>query len=259
MAAITVDATFAPGRPQSATPLAVTPARERLEAYHSGLVAQLPFIVGLASWGLATGVAVAEAPINNVVGASGTLVVISGAAYLAVVTMLGAGAGLIGILLTVAVMNSRFLVYSASLGPRLRDQPAWFRVLVTQTMTDNVFAMTFRHLEAGRPASWVRWHYLGLISVTVTVWPLAAVIGASAGPVIPQSWDLTMAGALLLTALVVPTLADRAAVIAAVTGATVAVALLGAPHGLHLVAGTVVGTTAGVLSQRLYATNGAPS
>jgi hypothetical protein len=54
----------------------------------------------------------------------------------------------------------------------------------------------------------------------------------------------------LLTGLLVPALVNRPAWIAALTGASIAVALIGLPNGLNLVAGAVAGTIAGIVAER---------
>jgi hypothetical protein len=67
---------------------------------------------------------------------AGAAAVFAGAANCAALTLLTAGAGAWTVLATVALVNARFVVYSASLEPRFRHQPRWFRWLGPALLID---------------------------------------------------------------------------------------------------------------------------
>jgi predicted branched-subunit amino acid permease len=226
-------------------------ADSRADAVRTGLLEALPILAGIVPFGLVIGVAVGETATQNLAGWAGSFLLLAGAAHLAAVTMLDSGAGVSAILLTVLVINARLLVYSASLGPRFRYQPTWFRWIAPYFLFDQMFAMTWRRLERGCSPAYIRWYYLTAAVFLTVCWVATIGFGVIAGPVIPKSWELTFAPAALMMALLAPAVVNRPAVFAAIAGAGVAIALAGLPHGLNLLAGTAAGTITGLAAERI--------
>jgi predicted branched-subunit amino acid permease len=173
-----------------------------------------------------------------------------GSAHLAAISLLDSGAGMLTVLITVIVINARLLVYSASIGSRLRYQPRWFRWVAPYFLVDQMFALTFKRLDTGVSAGWLRWYYLTAGLALGAVWLPAIAVGVVAGPVIPESWHLSYAMPVMLIGLLAPSLVNRPAWIAAGVGASVAVLLIGMPHGLHLLIATAAGASAGIAAER---------
>ena len=224
---------------------------EARDAIRGALLDSLPVFAGIIPFGIVIGVAIGEAGVNNTAGWAGSFLMFGGSAHLAAVSLLDGGAGLLAVLATVLVINARLLVYSASLGPRFRYQPSWFRWTAPYFLVDQIFALTWARLDTGTSPAWLRTYYLALGLVTGAVWIVAIALGVLAGPVIPQSWELAFATPLMLVALLAPSLVDRPAWIAAAVGAATAVLLIGMPHGLHLLIGTAAGTLAGIAAERI--------
>lgn len=221
-----------------------------LDAMRAASVEVLPVILGIIPFGLAIGVAVADSTVSDGAGWAGSFLIFAGSAHLAAVTLLGAGASVATILLTVFTINARLLVYSASLGPTFRQQPRWFRWAAPYFLVDQLFALTWTRVEHGAAGAWLRQYYLAAGLLIGLAWLPAIGAGVLVGPVVPGSWQLSFATSALLTGLLVPALVNRPAWIAALTGASVAVALIGLPNGLNLVAGAVAGTIAGIVAER---------
>lgn len=241
----------AEAQPASEATRADAATSDRRHAIRTGLIDALPVIAGVLPFGLVIGVAVGESTVNNAAGWAGSFLMFGGSAHLAAISLLGGGAGAAAVLVTVLVINARLLVYSASLGPRFRHQPTWFRWTAPYFLVDQMFALTWSRLDTGVSAGWLRAYYLSAAIATGLVWVAAIATGVLVGPVIPASWELSFATPALMLALLMPALINRPAVIAAIVGATVAVLLIGLPHGLHLLIGTGVGTITGIAAERI--------
>lgn len=225
--------------------------RFRADAIRDGLVDALPLQAGILPFGLVIGVAIGEGTVNNAAGWAGSFLMFGGSAHLAAVSLLDSGAGMLTVLITVLVINARLLVYSASIGPRFRYQPKWFRWLAPYFLVDQMFALTWKRLDTGVSAGWLRWYYLTVGVAIGLVWLPAIAVGVIAGPVIPATWQLSFATPLMLIGLLAPSLVDRPAWIAATVGGAVAVLLIGMPNGLHLLIGTAAGASAGIAAERI--------
>jgi 4-azaleucine resistance transporter AzlC len=90
-------------------------------------------------------------------------VAFSGSAQFAALTVLGDHGGLLSILLAVAALNARYLVYGASVAPALSRNPAR-RALEAQLLTDASWALAVRDAGVSRglmlgsgAMSWIGW------------------------------------------------------------------------------------------------------
>jgi predicted branched-subunit amino acid permease len=82
-------------------------------------------------------------------------------------------------------------------------------------------------------------------------WQLSSAAGIFLGANVPPSWSLDFAIPLTFMALLVPTLRDNAAVIAALTGGAVATIAVGLPFNLGLVLAAISGIGAGLLVESM--------
>jgi hypothetical protein len=101
-----------------------------------------PVVLGLLPFGTVAGVTIHEASVAPGPGLDTALLMFGGIANIAALTLLGSGAGLLTVLVAVAVVNARLLVYGAGLEPRFRHQPAWFRWLGPQLITFGADGLT---------------------------------------------------------------------------------------------------------------------
>jgi predicted branched-subunit amino acid permease len=212
----------------------------------SALREGLPLFVPAVPFGLVIGVAAMASQMPAPGGWLTSVVIFGGASQLATVTLAGA-ASMWAVILAALVINSRHLMYSAALSATFARQPTWFRALGPFVLIDQVFALmdTKTHLE---PAQFRR-YYLTIGLFFYLTWILVVSIGMMLGPVIPVSWRLDVAPALMFTGLVVVALDRSPAVCAAVVGGGVAYLGINLPERLGILAGAVAGVTAGGVAE----------
>jgi predicted branched-subunit amino acid permease len=114
-------------------------------------------------FGVVIGTKVSESTVNDAAGWAGSFLMYAGSAHLAVVSGLGAGAGVVAILAAV-VINARLVLYSAALTPSFREQPRWFRLVGPYFLTDQLYAFTTQRVESGDAAGSLRWSWGGKTS-----------------------------------------------------------------------------------------------
>ena len=129
------------------------------DAMRSAINDVAPILVAIMPIALVIGATIAQASGPVWAGWSGSILIWSGAAHLAAVGMVNSGVPLPVLLLTVAVINGRFVFYSAALADHFRGQPRWFRILAPHFMVDQLFAIAWEQLEEGRDHDWVRWSW----------------------------------------------------------------------------------------------------
>ncbi len=174
--------------------------------------------------------------------------VFAGSAQFLGMQLIGSGAPPFILLLTTLVVNLRHVLYGFSLGPHLKSLSKGWKWLLAYFLTDEVYAVTISHFNQGDVTSLPNrhWFYFGSGFTLWACWQASTAIGLLFGSQIPASWGLEFAIALTFIALVVPALADKAAVVAALVGGAVAVLLAGLPLKLGLIAAALAGILAGM-------------
>lgn len=209
-----------------------------------------PLAMGLVPLGIAIGAAAAASPLDDAVGWATGPILFSGASQLTAIDLLGSRAGAVSVLLSILILNARFVLYSAALAPMLSDQPAWFRGLAPYFLVDPVVATVSDPTTRADGDAWWRWHFLGAASTLWVTWLVAIAAGLLLGPRVDPAWGLDLAAPLCLTGILARRLRDRIGTVAAGTGAAAALLAFAAPSGAAVLAATVAGTAAAASTNR---------
>jgi predicted branched-subunit amino acid permease len=223
-------------------------------AFFDGVRTMLPATVATAAWGLVTGVAMVKTGLPLWAAVLMTLTVFAGSAQLAALPLIAADAPLWVIFLTAAIVNLRFVIFSAALYPYFRHLPLRKRLLLGYITTDSGFALSLPRWTAetiGTPHGTQSprervWFFLGLTFPNWASWQVASIIGIFLADQIPGSWGLGFAAIIALIALVVPMINDRPSVIGVAVAGAIALVAVGLPLKLGLVAAVIAGMAAAV-------------
>jgi predicted branched-subunit amino acid permease len=204
----------------------------------------------LVAWGLVTGIAMSSSTLSVAQAVGMALLVYGGSAQLAALPLIAGNFPIWTVLLTGAVVNLRFVIFSAALHPHFKQHSFWRRALLGYLNGDLTFVL-FMARYAGQERNPLREPYfVGLAVANWAVWQVGILSGIFLGTTIPQAWGLSFAGTLALLAIVVP-LVDRPSMVLAAFGAAL-VAIFGAalPFKLNLVLAVVVAMFVGVASDK---------
>ena len=211
----------------------------------AGARAAIPLGLAALPFGLVYGVAVIETQVSPLVGIAASWIVLAGAAQLTLLALIDAAASWPVAVGTALVINARFALYSAALAPAFARFPTGWRYALPYLMTDQAATLALTHYETDDDPVSRRWWYLGAGLLFASGWWSGTVMGVLVGAVIPPSVDIGFAVPAMFIALLVPTLTNRPAVVAAAVGASLAVVTGGLPNGSNLIAGAVAGIAAG--------------
>ncbi|CAN5801494.1 AzlC family ABC transporter permease [soil metagenome] len=217
-------------------------------ARRRGMVDTLPLLAPLIPFAMVLGLAISESSITDMIGWLGSSVIFGGAAQLTVVTLTGAGAGLLAVIAAGWVIQARHLMYSAALAPTFGRQPRWFRLVGPYFLVDQVFALVVMRADSD-PAAFRR-YYLSTAVTFWSVWQVAVALGLLVGPVVPDAWSLGLAVPLLFLGLLIGAVDGSPAMVAALAAAGVTWATFGLPNRAGLLVGAVAGVLAGFLAER---------
>lgn len=210
-----------------------------------GATAIAPVLLGAAPFGLVAGVAGTTNGATVLQTSAFSLISFAGAAQIAAMDLLGGGASIWVVLLTMCAINLRFVLYSAGLAPWLRQESRTRRVLGSYLVTDHAYVVSVgrfaRAPAAARPAD----YYLGAAAAFWVTWQVATLVGAVIGTGLPASIPLTFAAPLSFLALLVPQLTRWPNLAAAATGGVVALIGHDVPANLGVLLGCLAGIAVG--------------
>lgn len=204
---------------------------------------------GVVSFGLVTGVTTKALGIDTVPAIIMSYFVFSGTAQLSALQLHSEGASLLIILLTVVLVNFRYIIYSATLLPFLKHFSIAWRALFSAVMVDQSFAFGVNRYQEN-PDLPRRAYYLGISAPLFFLWGSSCAAGVLIGTQIPKAWSLEFSLPLVFLALTAITIKSKAGVIAALVGGCCATMLTQLPNGLGLIVATIVGVAAALISER---------
>ncbi len=216
----------------------------------AGARAILPLSVGAFAFGMAYGVSVTESSINDLVGALASLLMLAGAAQLAVVDLVDQGAPWFVVVGTALVINARFMMYSGALAPSFSEYPRRWRVALSYFMTDQATVTSLLYNERQREPRARMAYYLGAGLCFAVAWWIGTAIGVGIGATVPSEFQVGFAVPLMFVALVVPSIKDRASLVAACVGFAVTSIARDAPMNTGLLIGAATGIAFGMLAKR---------
>jgi len=208
----------------------------------------LGIIVSASGFGLVLGLAYRAAGFSPIeVGAMGVFV-FAGAAQFAAVGYVVGGLSWLGIILLTAFLNSRHFLYAAALAPYFAGASRPVRAVAAHLLTDEAFALAIAHFRRiGRLDTWG--YFWGAFVATFIPWNVATIVGSLVGGQIPDPsrFGLDIVFPCAMAGLAVGLITGRREVVAAITGAVVAVAVsLAWDPAAGILAGGLIGPLAGL-------------
>lgn len=206
--------------------------------FREGVRDQAGAALGIAAWGLMTGVAMVQSGLSVAEALLMTLIVFAGSAQLAAVPMIVAGAPMWVILAAAFCVNLRFVVFSIHLRPYVMHLPRWQRMVTgffTGDLTYVYFVRRYPHpaAEAGDIAR-QQAYLAGNCAVNYVAWMSASVLGVLLANAVPTAWGLGFAGILALLGLLCSLASSPLRLVSAGVAGAAAVAAWALPLRLNI-------------------------
>jgi 4-azaleucine resistance transporter AzlC len=220
---------------------------QAIKTFWAGVRAESPLLIGVFPFGLIYGALALGAGISPAAAQAMSSIVFAGSAQLVAAQLIRDAAPGIVIVLTIAVVNLRHMLYSASVAPYLADLPARWKTLLAYLLTDEAYAATILHYEKNGITPAGHWFFFGAGLALWTTWQLSSALGIFFGALLPASWPVDFAVPVTFIAMVIPVLKDKPAVAAALSAAVVAILAYPLPFKLGLILAALTGIVAGVV------------
>lgn len=215
--------------------------------FWAGVRDELPLLVGVFPFGLIYGTLALNAGISLAAAQAMSSILFAGSSQFAVAQLTSDAAPALIILLTVAVINLRHMLYSASLAPHLKDLSLRWKILLSYLMTDEAYAVAVLNYERMGGLAFGHWYFFGAGLALWTTWQASTAAGLWLGASLPATLSLDFALPLTFIAMVVPALRNRPAVAAALSAGIVALLAFSLPYKLGLILAALTGIAVGTI------------
>lgn len=227
------------------------------QAFREAFKASVATMPGIAAWGLVTGMAMAKSGLTIWQALGMTFLVFGGSAQLASLPLIAANVPIWVVFLTGLVVNLRFVIFSAAVGPHFAHLP-WYKRLwygyFNADITMGFFPQRFPANTLDRPEGKAGF-FTGIGYPNWCAWQVGSVAGILLASQIPQSWGIAFAGTLALLTILIPLIVNTAALAGVVAAGVVAVLTAGLPYRLGLLVAVIVGMVAAMAIDTLLDKN----
>jgi len=224
---------------------------EQNKQFWAGARSEIPLLIGVIPFGLIYGALAVNAGLSNAAAQMMSSMVFAGSAQFITAQLVHETVPGFVIVLTIAVVNLRHMLYSASMAPYIAALSTPWKVVLSYLLTDEAYAPTILHYEKHGRTPYGHWFWLGAGCTLWLFWQLSTAVGIFLGTAIPESWSLDFALPLTFIAMVVPVLKNQPAIAAALSAGVVALVAFSLPYKLGLILAALVGILVGtILEQR---------
>src|SRR5688572_8342469 len=220
---------------------------EQSKQFWAGAWSEIPLLIGVIPFGLIYGALALNAGLSPVAAQMMSGIVFAGSAQFITTQLVHEATPGLVIVLTIAVVNLRHMLYSASMAPYIASLPIHWKVILSYLLTDEAYAPTILHYEKNGITPHAHWFWLGAGCTLWVFWQISTAVGIFLGAAIPESWSLDFALPLTFIAMLVPVLRDRPGIAAALSAGVVALVAFSLPYKLGLIVAALVGILVGTL------------
>ena len=203
--------------------------------------------IGIAAWGLITGVAMGKSGMPLALMAFMSLVVFAGSAQLAVLPLLASGAPVWVIWATALCVNLRFMIFSAVWRAYFVVYPLGLRLRLAYFTADLNYVMFMRRFPKPEPSAEQLPYFWGGAVTNWLAWQAPSLLGIFLADAVPVHWGFGFAGVLALLGVGLSLLSDRATGVAGAVAACAAVAAFALPFKLNIVVAIAAAVAMGML------------
>lgn len=237
---------------ETETPKSDLPIHES-QAFQDGRKAFMAAMPGIFAWGMVTGMAMTQSGLTVWQSLGMTFLVFAGSAQLASLPLIAANVPIWVVFLTAAVVNLRFVIFSAAIGPHFAHLPWHKRIwygYFNADITMGLFPQRFPRSSLNDPTGKVGF-FAGIGYPNWCAWQAGSVAGILLASRIPPSWGIGYAGTLALLAVMIPLIINAAALAGVVVAGIVAVMAATMPYRLGLLAAVICGMAVAMLVDTL--------
>lgn len=220
------------------------------KTFWDGVKSEIPLLIGVVPFGMIYGALALDAGLSKLASQMMSTIVFAGSAQFITAQLVAEAAPAFVIILTIAVVNLRHMLYSASLAPYLKHLSIKWKVLLSYLLTDEAYAPSILHYEKEGLQKHSHWFLFGAGATLWVSWQISTALGIFLGTKIPDDLSLDFALPVTFIAMLVPTLKKSPAIASALCAGIIALLTYNLPFKLGLILAALVGITVGIVLEK---------
>lgn len=232
----------------------------------SGIKAQIPMTLAMATWALMTGCAMVKSGMSVWLCVLMSAFVYAGSSQMAALPLIIAGVSPLMIILTSFIVNLRFVIFNAVIVQHFRHLPLVQRLCTGYITTDATPALVSQYLDRYQkenlkpaPSQAVLGFIYGQTLTGYVAWHSFSLLGIVLAQYIPDKLGLTFGVSIALLMLLIPLVKNIATLLACVGASVLAIYWNHLPNRVGLPLSIVCGAAIGVFvawsARRLLSNN----
>ena len=174
----------------------------KIDTFIKGILDILPLMIPVVPFGIIYGVIGIEIGFSPMEVFAMSFVIFAGSSQIAFAQLFAAGASPLVMISSVAVINSRHILYGAVLAEYLGKLRLTWKILLSYLMADQAFSVSSAYFKKNVKNKNVHFHMLGSGLTLWSLWQLSTLIGIVLGNIVPAQLGLEFAIPLTFFSLI---------------------------------------------------------
>ena len=174
----------------------------KIDTFIKGILDILPLMIPVVPFGIIYGVIGVEIGFSPMEVFAMSFVIFAGSSQIAFAQLFAAGASPLVMISSVAVINSRHILYGAVLAEYLGKLRLIWKILLSYLMADQAFSVSSAYFKKNIKNKNVHFHMLGSGLTLWSLWQLSTLIGIVLGNIVPAQLGLEFAIPLTFFSLI---------------------------------------------------------
>jgi 4-azaleucine resistance transporter AzlC len=174
----------------------------RVDTFVKGILDILPLMIPVVPFGIIYGVIGIEIGFSPMEVFAMSFVIFAGSSQIAFAQLFAAGASPLVMISSVAVINSRHILYGAVLAEYLGKLRLTWKILLSYLMADQAFSVSSAYFKKNVKNKNAHFHMLGSGLTLWSLWQLSTLIGIVLGNIVPAQLGLEFAIPLTFFSLI---------------------------------------------------------
>ena len=176
---------------------------KKFNLFLKGIIDVLPLLIPVIPFGIILGAIGIELGFTPLETFATSLIIFGGASQIVFLQLLSGGASSLITITSTFVVNSRHLLYGASLSEYLNKMSLSWKILLSYLLTDQAYAVSNIYFEKNKTNELKHYYLLGSGFILWFVWQLFTIVGIFLGSIVPEELGLAYTIPLTFISLLV--------------------------------------------------------
>lgn len=224
----------------------------RVDTFIKGILDILPLMIPVVPFGIIYGVIGVEIGFSPMEVFAMSFVIFAGSSQIAFAQLFATGASPLVMICSVAVINSRHILYGAVLAEYLGKLTLTWKILLSYLMADQAFSVSSAYFKKNVKNKNFHFHMLGSGLTLWSLWQLSTLIGIVLGNIVPAQLGLEFAIPLTFFSLILSELRKLDHVIIILISGICSVLTYNFPFKIYIIFSAIFSLTISIIINKKF-------